>query len=125
MPTLLLDQQKCLQNMEKMALKAARHSLSFRPHCKTHQSAEIGNWFRDFGVSAITVSSFRMAAYFAEAGWNDILVAFPFNPGDIVHLNRLSKKNQISILIDNRETLPLLKPITKKVCFYIDIKTFS
>lgn len=123
MPTLLLDKKICLANIERMALKARANQLSFRPHFKTHQSAEIGNWFRDFGVSAITVSSFRMAAYFAEAGWNDILVAFPFNPGDIVHLNRRSEKNQISILIDNRETLPLLKPITKKVCFYIDIDT--
>ncbi|MEA3462561.1 MAG: alanine racemase, partial [Bacteroidota bacterium] len=62
----------------KMAHKAARHSLSIRPHCKTHQSAEIGSWLRDFGVAAITVSSFSIARYYARAGWKDILVAFPF-----------------------------------------------
>ena len=36
---------------------AASGKLSFRPHFKTHQSAEIGSWFRDFGVTRITVSS--------------------------------------------------------------------
>ena len=67
MPKLLLDKEKCLRNIEKMAMKAERNSLSFRPHCKTHQSAEIANWLRDFNIGSITVSSFHMARYFAEA----------------------------------------------------------
>lgn len=123
MPTLLLDQQKCLQNMEKMALKAARHSLSFRPHCKTHQSAEIANWLRDFGVNAITVSSFPMARYFAEAGWKDILVAFPFQPGELESLIGLSELCKLSILVDSPAALPFLHHIPTQIGFYIDIDT--
>ena len=123
MPILLLDQEKCLKNIERMAQKASNNGLSFRPHFKTHQSAEIGNWFRDFGVSGITVSSFRMAQYFADAGWNDILVAFPFNPGDIRQLNELSKLTRISILLDNPDTLTYLDSLEHPVPFYIDIDT--
>ncbi len=107
MPTLLLDQEKCLKNIERMARKAMSNRISFRPHFKTHQSAEIGNWFRDFGVLSITVSSFRLARYFVESGWADILVAFPFIPQDIRELNALSKTARISILLDNPETLSL------------------
>jgi D-serine deaminase-like pyridoxal phosphate-dependent protein len=104
-----------------MAQKARRHGLEFRPHFKTHQSAEIGNWFRDFGVSKITVSSFRMAAYFSQAGWKDILVAFPFDPSQLEVLNQLLEKSRISILIDNPEILPLLNKLDGRVAFYIDM----
>ena len=65
MPALLLDKEKCLRNLDRMALKAKGQGLRFRPHCKTHQSAEIANWARDFGVEAITVS---------HSPWPDILL---------------------------------------------------
>jgi D-serine deaminase-like pyridoxal phosphate-dependent protein len=123
MPTLLLDRQKCLRNMEKMASKAAGHTLRLRPHCKTHQSAEIGSWLRDFGVSSITVSSFQMARYFADSGWRDILVAFPFHPGEIKNLAWLSEKCHLSILVDSPASLPFLHHIPERVGLYIDIDT--
>lgn len=123
MPRLLLDKEKCLRNIEKMARKAAGQKLAFRPHCKTHQSAEIGNWFRDFGVSAITVSSFEMAGYFARAGWKDILVAFPFHPGVLADLITLSEITRLSILVDSPAGLPFLHHIPGRIDFYIDIDT--
>ena len=58
---MILDTQKCLRNMERMVRKAQEKQLELRPHCKTHQSAEIASWFREFGVYKITVSSFSMA----------------------------------------------------------------
>ena len=54
-PTLFLDEQKCLANIRRMKEKADRHNLVFRPHFKTHQSAGVGEWFRDLGVDKITV----------------------------------------------------------------------
>ena len=123
MPTLLLDKEKCLGNMERMARKADSHQLSLRPHCKTHQSAEIANWFRDFGVNGITVSSFQMARYFTEAAWKDILVAFPFQPGELEDLQFLSETNLISILVDSPAALPFLNHLKNPVGFYIDIDT--
>jgi len=123
MPTLLLDKEKCLRNIERMAQKATSNQLSFRPHFKTHQSAEIGSWFREFGVSKICVSSFRMARYFADAGWKDILVAFPFNPHDLPQLNELSANTSISILLDNTDTLAFLDKLKHPIEFYIDIDT--
>lgn len=123
MPELLLDPKKCLRNIEKMVQKACSHGLSFRPHCKTHQSAEIASWFMDFGVSKITVSSFQMAAYFAGAGWEDILVAFPFEPGQMRILKGLAEKIHLSILIDSPEILPYLDSLKNRVSFYADIDT--
>ena len=123
MPVLLLDKEKCLGNIERMARKAEQHQLSLRPHSKTHQSAEIAHWFRDVGVKGITVSSFQMARYFAKAGWEDILVAFPFQPGELEDLQLLSEKNKISILVDSPAALPFLNQLRNRVNFYIDIDT--
>src|SRR5664279_4243936 len=78
-PTLLVDKQKCLANIKFMSDKAKKNNSTFRPHFKTHQSIEIGNWYKEFGVEKITVSSLRMAEYFTNTGWSDITVAFPVN----------------------------------------------
>ena len=68
-PTLLLDEQKCRKNIEKLVQKATDNQLVIRPHFKTHQSHEVGRWFREAGIRQITVSSFAMAAYFVEDGF--------------------------------------------------------
>ncbi len=97
-PYLLLDKNKCLENIERMVLKAKKHNLKFRPHFKTHQSKEIGEWYKSLGVTACTVSSFQMAKYFASAGWNDITVAFPVSIYDIDIINEFSKSININIV---------------------------
>jgi D-serine deaminase-like pyridoxal phosphate-dependent protein len=107
-PTLILDKKRVLKNIEKMAGKAKRAHVRFRPHFKTHQSAEIGNWFRDFGVTAITVSSLDMALYFAEGGWSDITVAIIVNLLEIDKINSLARKIKLSLLVDSEEVLSLL-----------------
>jgi len=64
-PTFVVDKQKVLINIEKMATKAQESGCKLRAHFKTHQSAEIGTWFRDFEIDSIAVSSLDMAAYFS------------------------------------------------------------
>jgi D-serine deaminase-like pyridoxal phosphate-dependent protein len=106
-PTLLLDEQKCKKNIANMHIKVTRHSVALRPHFKTHQSLEIGQWFKNIGVSKITVSSLEMADYFAEE-WDDITVAFPINILEIDTINRLAEKITLNILIESKETIPFL-----------------
>lgn len=90
-----------------MADKAARHKVDFRPHFKTHQSLEIGRWFKEVGVKRITVSSLSMAEYFSSE-WNDITVAFPVNIGEIDTINRLAKKISLNLCAENFESLDFL-----------------
>lgn len=123
-PTLLLDKNKCMQNISRMAEKAKAKGLHFRPHFKTHQSAEIGEWFREFGVTAITVSSLRMAQYFAEHGWNDITIAFPINILEIKGINELAAKINLNLLIENLESVEMLtEKIEQPVGLFIEIDT--
>lgn len=119
-PTLLLDKSICIQNIERMSARANAAGLDLRPHCKTHQSHEIAKWLRDFGVAQITVSSFDMAAYFAQSGWKDILVAFPFNPLELNRLIELSHKCKLAILADNAEAIQALRGLENNINVYID-----
>lgn len=123
-PTLILDKERCLQNIEQMAKKANSLKLDFRPHFKTHQSAEIAEWFRQFGVQKITVSSVKMAVYFANNGWDDITIAFPVNILEIDDINILAQKTKLNLLVENRETLTYLEKFTRfQVGIFIKIDT--
>lgn len=100
-PTLLLDEQKCRRNIQKMRKVAQKAGVAFRPHFKTHQSKEIGKWYKEEGVDKITVSSLQMAAYFAADEWTDITVAFPVNVREMDLINRLANDIQLNLLIEN------------------------
>lgn len=125
-PTLVLDKSVCLNNIEKMVLKAKKHKLHFRPHFKTHQSAKIGEWCKLYGVKAITVSSVQMAEYFACHGWDDITIAFSVNPLEIESINRLAASIKLNILVENKEGIAALTSrITSPLGIYIKIDTGS
>lgn len=123
-PTLLLNEAICKANIRRMAEKARRGNVIFRPHFKTHQSHTVGRWFRDQGVSCCTVSSIRMAAYFAEDGWKDITVAFPLNHLEAEEINRLASTIQLNLCVVSAESLNLLLPKLKHaVTCMIEIDT--
>ncbi|MFC1733854.1 alanine racemase [candidate division KSB1 bacterium] len=98
-PSLIIDKEKCLENIRVMASKAKINNVNFRPHFKTHQSAIIGHWFREYNVRAISVSSVNMARYFSDNGWHDITIAFPLNPLEINEINEIAKNISLNILV--------------------------
>jgi len=123
-PTLLLNEKICRQNIKNMAEKARTNNVVLRPHFKTHQSHEIGNWFRQEGTEKITVSSLRMARYFASDGWKDILVAFPVNILEIETINQLAAGIHLSLLVESVETVEFLQQNLKSaVSIYIKVDT--
>lgn len=120
-PTLILDEAKCKANIAFMADKARRHNVVLRPHFKTHQSLEIGRWFKDVGVSKIAASSLDMAEYFAEE-WNDITVAFPVNILEIKTIIRLASKVTLNVLVESVATVEfLMKHLKHSVNFLIKL----
>ena len=88
-PTLLIDEQKCMENIMRMVHKTTKSDVRLRAHFKTHQSAHIGEWFRSQGIVSIAVSSVKMAVYFANHNWDDITIAFPFNIHEIPVINSI------------------------------------
>ncbi len=123
-PTLLLDRNKLNSNIEMMSRKAKSHSLLFRPHFKTHQSALIADSFKDHGVHTATVSSLSMANYFIQNGWTDLTVAIPHNPLETPLLNTFPVGLSIGLLVDHPETvLHLDKNVSRLQTIWIKIDT--
>ena len=104
-PTLLIDENGTRHNIRRMIDRANDNRVDFRPHFKTHQSAAMGEWFREMGITKITVSSVEMAEYFAANGWNDILIAFSLNPRQAPRINALAEIIHLEVLIENEEAL--------------------
>lgn len=107
-PTVIVDKGLTLRKIEHMAEKARSSGVRFRPHFKTHHSAEIGEWFRSFNVSSIAVSSVGMARYFADHGWEDIMICIPANIREIDEINQLSSDVSLHVLVDSMETSKVL-----------------
>jgi D-serine deaminase-like pyridoxal phosphate-dependent protein len=121
-PTLLLDTARAQRNIARMAKKAQDNRLRFRPHFKTHQSAAIGEWFREAGVFAITVSSVTMARYFADHGWDDITIAFPVNLREMDKINELAHRVRLHLLVDNLAVVEFLSNhLTAPVAVWIEV----
>lgn len=124
-PTLILDPKICRANIQRMAERAERCKVKFRPHCKTHQSAVISEWFREVGVDAITVSSVEMASYFADVGgWRDITIAFTVNIRQIQEINRLASIAQLGLIVESVDMVRLLQEkLGHPVKLWLDVDT--
>ena len=123
-PTLLLDEGRVRRNIRAMADTAAHSNVRFRPHFKTHQSAAIGEWFREAGVEAMTVSSVEMAEYFSDHGWNDILVASPVSVREAGALDRLASRLSLHVTVDSVEAVKALdREMTHPINLWIEIDT--
>lgn len=123
-PTLLLNTKQCRQNIKSMVNKAQNANILLRPHFKTHQSRKIGEWFRDEGIHSITVSSVKMAQYFAQDGWKNISIAFPVNLLEANEINELAAKINLNILIAGTQIVPLLDDkISNELGAWIKIDT--
>ncbi|MFO7525097.1 MAG: alanine racemase [Ignavibacteriaceae bacterium] len=121
-PKLFIDKERCKRNISRITNKAKANNLVFRPHFKTHQSIEIGRWFRDEGVEGITVSSVEMANYFMQDGWNDFTIAFPFYNGMIDGLREIQNDAQIRLFVNSVEDISLLnRELKNDFKIYIEI----
>jgi D-serine deaminase-like pyridoxal phosphate-dependent protein len=122
-PTLLVDETRVRRNVERMVTKMKRAGVRLRPHFKTHQSVQIGDWFRELDVSSITVSSVEMAWYFADAGWTDITLAFPFNPRQLDEIGELARRVELGLLVDGEGAAEQLGAIEAPVPVWIKVDT--
>lgn len=121
-PTLLLDRSILIRNIETMTQRADVAGVQLKPHFKTHQSTAVGELFKSYGISSITVSSIEMAEYFANAGWREIMIAFPVNVLRLDSIARLASTVKLDLLINNRKVLDrVAKSLKSKVGFYIEI----
>ena len=123
-PTLLLNEHICKANIKKMAMRIKSWKGEFRPHFKTHQSAEVGEWFRETGVECIAVSSMKMAKYFAAHGWKDITLAISVTKIHAPLIDELAAEINLSIVVEDIETMVALEQsLNNPVGLYVKVDT--
>jgi D-serine deaminase-like pyridoxal phosphate-dependent protein len=76
-PHLSIDGAKLKKNIEKMAAIAAQNGVTLRPHVKTHKIPTLAWTQVEAGAAGITVAKVSEAEVMADAGLEDIFIAYP------------------------------------------------
>ncbi len=76
-PFLLVDVAVLDRNIERMAAFAARRGVALRPHAKTHKNVQIARRQLAAGATGLTVATVAEAEVFADAGVEDLFIAYP------------------------------------------------
>lgn len=76
-PAVLVDLDVVEQNLGRTAAYAARNGVTLRPHIKTHKSAAVARRQLAAGATGVCVATASEALVMAEAGIDDITIAYP------------------------------------------------
>ena len=121
-PTLLISERRVRRNLQRMADRARRHGLALRPHAKTHQHPEVGEWQRDYGVEEISVTSLRMAREMVTAGWERITIALPLNPRELTELNELAARCSLTVFLTDEATAAVFSSSAEpSIGFFVEV----
>lgn len=74
-PSLLIDRDIMLANLQRMQAKAQALGVALRPHTKTHKMPEIAQLQVKLGARGITVAKTGEAEVMADQGLKDIFIA--------------------------------------------------
>ncbi len=96
-PIVLIDVVE--ENIRRMQAFADAHGKVLRPHVKTHKSVEIGRMQLDAGAIGLTAGNLSEAEIFAEAGCDDIFLAYPLwaSGAKAERLVRLAQETTLTI----------------------------
>lgn len=84
-PALVVDVAKVQHNILRWQQHADQYGVALRPHIKTHKTLEIARMQRAAGARGITAAKLSEAQVFADAGFDDIFVAYPVIGADKAH----------------------------------------
>ena len=76
-PALTIDLETLERNLDRMASSCRRQEVGLRPHAKTHKTPKVARMQIQHGAVGLTVAKVGEAEVMAEAGLDDILVAYP------------------------------------------------
>jgi D-serine deaminase-like pyridoxal phosphate-dependent protein len=76
-PCVLVDVERLERNVARMAERARAAGVSLRPHAKTHKLAQVARLQLQAGAHGLSVAKSSEAEVLAEAGADDLFVAFP------------------------------------------------
>jgi 3-hydroxy-D-aspartate aldolase len=126
-PALLVYRERLTANIDA-AIERCGAPERFRPHVKTHKSAHVVGLHIERGVKQFKCATIREAEMIAEAGADDILLAYqPVGPGmeRVFSFCRQYPHIRFSCLVDNAASLDSLEILAEHrgtaLSVYIDL----
>lgn len=103
-PVVLVDLDRVERNILAMAERARTTGVKLRPHAKTHKVPEIARLQRAAGAAGLAVAKTSEAEVFADAGFDDLFVAFPVVGADKARrLLALADRVRLAVGVDSVE----------------------
>jgi D-serine deaminase-like pyridoxal phosphate-dependent protein len=98
-PYLRVDVPRLRANIARVADRAATAGVALRPHAKTHKCAEVAGLQLAAGAVGLTVATLGEAEAFADAGVDDLFVAYPLWLTDAAaeRVRRLAARARLAI----------------------------
>ncbi|CAN5339559.1 alanine racemase [soil metagenome] len=127
-PSLVVDEGLLHTNIAEMAGMAKTYGVNLRPHIKTHKTPEIAKLQIANGAIGITCAKLGEAEVMADAGIDDILIAYPFF-GEIKtqRLLAVMEKARIIVSVDSFEAAERISAAMAKhdrsIEVYIEVNT--
>jgi D-serine deaminase-like pyridoxal phosphate-dependent protein len=109
-PAVVVDLDRVDARIARMAAIMRDRGVALRPHVKTHKSVEFARRQVEAGAVGLTVATIGEAEVFADAGFEDIFIAYPviaLGP-KAERLRRLSERCVLSVGADSVEGLGAL-----------------
>jgi D-serine deaminase-like pyridoxal phosphate-dependent protein len=100
-PCVLVEHSRVERNIDRMQAAATRGGLRLRPHAKTHKSVVLAERQLKRGAAGICCAKLGEAEVFADAGVEDIRVAYPLNPVNINRVTALLDRTRLSFIVDH------------------------
>jgi D-serine deaminase-like pyridoxal phosphate-dependent protein len=108
-PALTIDLDTLERNLDRMASSCRQQGVGLRPHTKTHKTPEVARLQLDRGALGLTVAKVGEAEVMAEAGLDDILIAYPIFGGEkLRRLVTLARSRRIIVSLDSEATAQAL-----------------
>ncbi|CAL1539171.1 unnamed protein product [Lymnaea stagnalis] len=109
-PCFLVDLQKVQQNCDHMIETCRKLNIKLRPHTKTHKTIEAAILQTKGSKRCIAVSTLAEAEFYAENGFDDILLAYPITADKINRCLALTIKLQkFHVMVSGLEGLECLE----------------
>jgi D-serine deaminase-like pyridoxal phosphate-dependent protein len=101
-PALLVDADRLERNIARWQRAADDAGVKLRPHIKTHKSVALAALQRDAGAHGIAVAKVGEAEVFADAGFDDIAIAYPaVGATKWQRIARLAQRAKITVNVDS------------------------
>jgi D-serine deaminase-like pyridoxal phosphate-dependent protein len=103
-PAIVIDLDRMERNLAKLSAYCQASGLQLRPHTKTHKIPELAKRQIAAGAHGITVAKIGEARVMAEAGLNDILIAYPIvSEAKARELAALAERARVAVSLDSLE----------------------